>query len=271
MAPPEELTDCHVHIFGTSRAMAVARYPHPEEEATLANIEKIGGKLGIRRYVLTQPSFLGFDNCMLLSALAARPDTLRGVVWLDNSWDQNSLPDLATKGVAGLRFPLKYSADTPDWPSYSALFSMAARTAVHVELGLGGPELVKAMHFVLGQGAQVVIAHLGMFDPDLGPDRDPTFGAILEAGQTRQVWVKLSAPYRSTAQASTRACERLLEKFGPERLVWGSDWPHVGPRLDRKTTYEMTFSWFKRIVKNDEVARQILVTSPEHLYRFKPR
>ncbi|RVI12215.1 hypothetical protein CN200_24180 [Sinorhizobium meliloti] len=265
------VTDCHVHIFGSSRDMAEPRFPHPEEPAEFADFEKLGGALGVQRYVLTQPSFLGFDNSLILKALAARPTDFRGVICLEQSQDPASIAKFAENGVAGLRFPLKYANSLPDWSAYGEIFQAAAQSNIHVELGLAGPELIKAVHKVLEHGAQVVVAHLGMFDPDLGPDRDPAFGALMEAAQTRRIWIKLSAPYRSTEAFADRACERILEVLGPDRTVWGSDWPHVGPRLNRQSTYPTTLSWLLRIASGEAIKRQIFEASPDQLYNFASR
>lgn len=264
------ITDCHVHIFGSSREVVAPRHPHPKEEATLSDVEKIGAAYGVTRYVLVQPSFLGFDNSLITNTIASRPHMLRGVVWLDCSYSPDSLAQLARQGVSGLRFPMKYSTTVPDWQAYSSLFKTAAQNNMHIELGLGGQELMRAIHFVLARGATVVIAHFGMFDPNVGPDRDPAFDAVLEAAQTGRVWTKLSAPYRSSEVFATRAYERLLGAIGPERTVWGSDWPHVGPRLDRQKTYGTTLEWFRRITDDRTLQRQILAESPKDLYGFTP-
>ncbi|WP_188130649.1 amidohydrolase family protein [Neomesorhizobium albiziae] len=264
------VTDCHVHIFGSSRDVSEPRFPHPEESATLADVEKLGAPLGVRRYVLTQPSFLGFDNSLIMDTLETRPDDFRGVVWLAPSEPPASVAKLAAKGIAGLRFPLKYSNSVPDWSAYSDLFVAAAQSNVHVELNLAGRSLVKAVHKTLEHDGQVVLAHLGMFDRDLGPDDDPVFDAVMEAAQTRRVWIKLSAAYAYQKAHADRACERILDCVGPDRTVWGSDWPHVGPRLDRQETYATTLAWLLRIATGDAIRRQIFVKSPEKLYGFTP-
>lgn len=264
------LTDCHVHIFGSSRYVPAPRFPHPEEPATLADLEALGSLAGVRRYVLTQPSFLGFDNSLVLGVLAARPAEFRGVIWLDHNHDPALIEGFAAAGIAGLRFPLKYATCLPDWAAYDAIFAAAAKSSVHVELGLNGSALVKATHRILDRGCQIVVAHLGMFDADRGPDADPAFEALLDAAKTGRVWIKLSAPYRASATFADRACERILEAIGPERTVWGSDWPHVGPRLDRKTTYPSTLEWLLKIAAGEEIRRTILVASPETLYGFAP-
>lgn len=264
------VSDCHVHIFGSSRDESAPRFPHPEEPATLADVEELSSPLGVRRYVLAQPSFLGFDNSLIMSALEARPGDLRGVAWLAQSEPPASIAKLAAKGIAGLRFPLKYSDCVPDWSAYSDLVVAAAQSNVHVELNLTGRALVQAIHMVLEHDGQAVLAHLGMFDRELGPDNDPVFDAVMEAAQTRRVWIKLSAAYAYQKAHADRACERILDCVGPDRAVWGSDWPHVGPGLDRRSTYVLTLNWLLSIATDEAMRLQIFVKSPEKLYGFTP-
>ena len=260
--------DCHVHVFPSSRDAAPPRFPHPEEPASLAQVEALARSYNIRRYVLTQPSFLGFDNSYLLNELADRPHDLRGVVWLGSDSDPQQLSHLARLGVAGLRFPMFYSCEMPNWDAYTDLVSAAASCGVHVELGLTGCDLIQAAQFVLDRGANVVVAHLGMFDSETGPDNDLEFAALLELAATGRIWIKLSAPYRTSASHAERACDRLVQAIGPERLLWGSDWPHVGARLNRITTYAETVEWFYRCVPDTNARRSILETCPTTLYRF---
>ncbi|MDQ7251033.1 amidohydrolase family protein [Dongia sedimenti] len=270
--PPDAVrgsaVDCHVHVFGSSRDVPAPRVPHPERAAALKDVTALGAALGFRRYVLTQPSFLGFDNSHMLATVATNPDSMRAVAWLPPSTDPGDLVALAASGVVGLRFPLKYASELPDWDAYAALFAAAAARGIHVELGLAGVALIAAARKVLAGGASVVVAHLGMFDAAVGPDKDPAFAALLELAATRKVWVKLSAPYRAPRPFADRACAQLLGAFGPDRAVWGSDWPHVAQQLDRRTTYPASLDWLRDRVPDARILRQILVASPAALYGF---
>lgn len=262
-----DLVDCHVHVFGPSREVAQPRHPHPDYAATLADVAALGAPFGIGRFVLTQPSFLGFDNSHLLERVSQHPQRLRAVAWLSDETDPRHLERLAGQKVVGLRFPLKYLKSVPDWGCYSDIFDEAGRHGIHVELGMHGAELVNAARIILDRGLTVVVAHLGAFDAELGPDADPHFQMLLDLASTRRVWVKLSAPYRASRHAD-RGCSVLVERLGADRCVWGSDWPHVGPALDRVTTYSDSMHWLRRCVPDQDVQRQILRWSPDELYRF---
>lgn len=268
--PSEKISpiDCHVHIFGSSLDVAQPIHPHPERAAELTDVMKVSSNLGIRRFVLIQPSFLRNDNSLIETSVAAHPQELRGVVWIDSSLSPDSLAALAGNGIVGLRFPILYSATFPDWHAYADLFAVARAHAFHVELCFPGQPLIEALHTLLDYDLNIVIPHLGMFDKNLGPDRDPCFAALIEASITRRVWVKLSAPYRAELNHCNRACDMLLAHFGPDRLIWGSDWPHVGPKLDREKTYGESMSWFRQVIPETDIQRKILIEVPSVLYKF---
>lgn len=258
------ITDCHVHIFPARHPLSAPR--HPDYDATLEDVSRVAAPFGVERFVVTQPSFLGFDNAEVLATVARRPRAMRGVVWLAPDTDPATLPDLKARGVAGLRFPLFYTG-TPDWPAYADIFAEARRLGIHVELGTDSPRLPGSLEALLRHELRIVVAHLGRFEAEAGPAQDPGFLALLDAAPTGGVWVKLTAHYRSPAHADA-ACATLLETFGPERLVWGSDWPHVGPRLDRERTYGTCMGWFRRAVPDTAARRRILSDTPAALYGF---
>jgi predicted TIM-barrel fold metal-dependent hydrolase len=75
-----------------------------------------------------------------------------------------------------------------------------------------------------------------MFEAKLGPRGDTGFNALVEAATSGRAHVMLSAPYRTSFEGAREAAPILLEAFGPDRLLWGSDWPHTNADLDRTTT-----------------------------------
>ncbi|WP_457660622.1 amidohydrolase family protein [Sinorhizobium medicae] len=270
--------DTHVHLFPSKHEVPVPANRHPEAAATINDLRKVAEPHGVARFVLTQPSFLGFDNSIILSTIAADPDRLRGVIWMEPSTPPKQLHDLPAKGVAGLRFPLMFptgqgaplalAAAPPDWSACRELLQEAQRIGLHVELGMEGHLLQQAVEEISPTGVNIVIAHFGMFDRTLGPDADETFRFLLEAARSGHVWFKLSQSYRSQPGFIGRAFELLLEAAGPERLVWGSDWPHVGNRLDRLKTYPSAVQWIEKMISDSSLRRQIWCLNPAILYNY---
>ena len=85
-------------------------------------------------------------------------------------------------------------------------------------------------------------------------------------GKTRQVWVKLSAPYRSSDAVAAQAAPLLRQAFGPDRLMWGSDWPNTG--FEGKVKYTALRSQLDGWVPDPAERRIVLVESPASLFRF---
>jgi hypothetical protein len=132
----------------------------------------------------------------------------------------------------------------------------------------GGIDPRKVLPVMLDSGAEVIVPHMGMFDPKLGPQGDPGFRLLLEAARSGRAYVKLSGAYRIGVAAAREAAAMVLEAYGPERLVWGSDWPHTNTTMDRVTTYPQTLDWLAEWVPDAAVRERILVETPARLYGF---
>ena len=261
--------DCHTHSFvpGLPRA-ANARYA-PDYDASYDRLLALAAANGVGRVVLTQPSFLGFDNSYMFQALEARPARLRGVPWIGPrpttaAWDR-----MARLGVVGLRFPI-FGLPTPDWAEYREVFAEAKRRGWNLDLYVEGRRLPEVLPVLLDTGCDVIVPHLGMFDRQLGPRGDPGFGVLLAAARTGRVWVKLTGGYRIGLEGAREAAAALLDAYGPDRLVWGSDWPHTNTSEDRVTTYPKTLAWLAEWVPDAAARHRILVETPARFYRFGP-
>jgi len=119
---------------------------------------------------------------------------------------------------------------------------------------------------LLAAGLRVVLDHFGQPDKVLGV-ADPGFANVCGLGATGQVWVKLSAPYRIGHAHAASAAARLLDAFGPSRLLWASDWPftgHEGSGIDYGTTCRYLHDWLPDA--NDRM--QVAERTPAALFGF---
>jgi predicted TIM-barrel fold metal-dependent hydrolase len=261
--------DTHTHVFVRGLAMAIdARY-RPDYEASWETLLALAEKNGVGCAVILQPSFLGFDNEYLFTALRAQPNRFRGVPWISPSvkvtaddWEH-----LAKLGVRGLRFPI-YGLPTPQWSYYKDMLAEAQTRDWPIHLYVESARLPEILPVLLDGGNKVVIPLYGMFDRTLGPARDPGFKALLESAPSRNVWVVMSGAYRVGPERARSTTPMLLDAFGPERLMWGSDWPHTDTGLNRVTTYPQTLRWFEEWVPDAATRRTILVDTPAKLYGF---
>ena len=228
------ICDSHFHVFGPAERYPYAgdlRYRPPH--APLTDYVKEAKKLGIERYVFVQPSAYGRDNaCMLDAMREVGPAKCRGIVDIDEHADDGVLERLHAAGVRGVRVnvnPIK-----PPEPGFSRnllprIQRLDARCA---QLGwmldfLTPGWLTRELLPVLEKlKSPFSIAHMGMFPAKAGIPRE-----FVEFFRNHpNCWVKLTGVYRiSTAPgfADAAPLAQALIAAAPERLIWGSDYPHL--------------------------------------------
>jgi predicted TIM-barrel fold metal-dependent hydrolase len=223
---PSRGVDCHAHVFSaTAPGVVGARY-RPAYAATLGAWRLHWPAAGITHGVLVQPSFFGTDNAELLAALAADPRHLRGVAVVNPAVDDADLRRLHAAGVRALRLNLRGGVDASAYASaaWGALFVRAYALGWHLEVFVDPGGLPAIAHVLADSPIGVLFDHFGSPGGD-SHAVDATFRAVAGLAATRPVWCKLSAPYRLNGGDPHAFAARWLEIVGPDRLVWGSDWP----------------------------------------------
>lgn len=269
---PGAAVDTHAHVFHQGLALADTRRHTPDYDATLAEYLGLLDAHGMRHGVLVQPSFLGTDNSHLVQALRAAPARLRGVAVVALDITEPELQDLAGAGVVGIRLNL-VGLDTPalQTPAWQSLLARVNGLGWHVEIHLQAARLDGAMPALLAAGCRIVVDHFGRPDPALGVS-DPGFQYLLRQADSGRVWVKLAAPYRNWAAAACAASGRLatqqlLDAYTPERLMWGSDWPHTEHR--HLASYAAATQWLDAWIDDPAQRRAVLADTPLQLFQFK--
>lgn len=269
---PGAAVDTHAHVFHQGLALADTRRHTPDYDATLAEYLGLLDAHGMRHGVLVQPSFLGTDNSHLVQALRAAPDRLRGVAVVALDITEPELQNLAAAGVVGIRLNL-VGLDTPELqtPAWQALLARVNALGWHVEVHLQAARLDGVMPALLAAGCRVVVDHFGRPDPALGVS-DAGFQYLLRQADSGRVWVKLAAPYRNWAAAACAASGRLatqqlLDAYTPERLMWGSDWPHTEHR--HLASYAAATQWLDAWIDDPAQRRAVLADTPLQLFQFK--
>jgi predicted TIM-barrel fold metal-dependent hydrolase len=269
---PGAAVDTHAHVFHQGLALADTRRHTPDYDATLAEYLGLLDAHGMRHGVLVQPSFLGTDNSHLVQALRAAPARLRGVAVVALDITDTELQDLAGAGVVGIRLNL-VGLDSPalQTPAWQSLLARVNALGWHVEIHLQAARLDGVMPALLAAGCRIVVDHFGRPDPALGVS-DPGFQYLLRQADSGRVWVKLAAPYRNWAAAACAASGRLathqlLDAYTPERLMWGSDWPHTEHR--HLASYAAATQWLDAWIDDPAQRRAVLADTPLQLFQFK--
>ncbi|CAJ0720905.1 4-sulfomuconolactone hydrolase [Ralstonia edaphis] len=263
--------DTHAHVFERGLPLANARRYAPTYDAPLpAYLAQLDAH-GVSHGVLIQPSFLGVDNSYLLAALKQAPQRLRGVAVIDPSAPETLLAQMNAEGIVGIRLNLISAADPQlKSPVWQAALARLHALGWHVELHVEARRLPALLPPLLEAQVNVVVDHFGRPDPALGVD-DPGFAALLAAGRSRRVWVKISGAYRNGANGrgeaiAQAAMPRLKDALGLDRLVWGSDWPHT--QFESQINYDKMWAFAGVLLPSAADRKQVLVDTPAQLFRF---
>jgi len=278
-APPGAC-DAHFHVFGPAD-----RYPHgtvggeklryPPPLAPLEAYLELARRLGLERFVFVQPSAYGRDNRCMLDAMRAVPGS-RGIVDVDEDAPDAELDRLRAAGVRGVRIntspvkPLEAGYAASLIPRIQRLEARCFEIGWTLDL-LGPGWLTTELMPTLGRlRVDFTLAHMGMY---LGRDgvRQPGFQQLLELLRhgARRCWIKLTGAYRMASPPDFRDAAPLAQALleaAPDRLIWGSDYPHLS-FADRVSSTAL-FNLLGRWAPDEADRRRILVENPERLYQF---
>ena len=287
--------DCHVHVFGPRD-----RYPQIETRvytagiASLDSLKRNAVPLGITRFVIVQASVNGTDNSCVLDTLDALEGNGRGVVVVDPATTSPStLEEWSARGARGLRINLysDYKGGGPERPAprglpgrFEALVDIAP-DGWHLELIAPLRILTEAASVLAASRVPLVIDHYGLPGGEMPDSRSGR--VLLDLLRLPHVWMKLSGPYRALETASgsdplaTTPPSKWLKAFvetAPDRLVWGSDWPHTPAHEDsaagdaadpfRPIDYGRMFGDFLMAVSEPRTLEAIVEANPVRLYGF---
>ena len=264
--------DGHAHVFSRELDLTSARRYSPEYDATLALYQHNLQGHGLSHGVLVQPSFLGTDNSYLLDALKQAPGQLRGVVVVERDISRADLDAMDRLGVVGIRLNLMGKA-LPDFsqPEWKLLFDHIAELDWHVELHRHVADIPALIRGLIPFGVKIVVDHFGRPDARLGLEQ-PGFREMLELGLGGQVWMKVSGIYRlegseqENLDFARAALPLLVQSFGPQRLVWGSDWPHT--QHEKQVSYGTVVEQLQALGCSPQVMRSLLIEAPQVLFDF---
>lgn len=263
---PVNAADCHIHIYDPRFAPQVERVV----DATVADYRQMQKRIGLSRVVIVQPRNYKVDNGVTLDAIEQLgKDNARGIAVVRPDVSDAELRRLDAGGIRGIRFTVADPVTAV--VSVDMIEPLAKRIAAlgwHVQLNMPVDEIAAHAALLQRLPVPVVFDHLGK----VPAESHPAFDLICGMASRGRAWVKVSGAYMNSwigppefpeATAIAKAYVRAI----PQRLVWGSDWPHPsGPKVkpDDGRLFDLLAVWAP-----DEATRHaILVTTPEALYGF---
>ncbi|WP_163875980.1 amidohydrolase family protein [Rhizobium laguerreae] len=264
-ALPQGTVDTHFHVFRAGAPLNTPRSYTPDI-ATIADWIEFSGSLGVARGVMVQPSVYGLDNRVLLEALAAYPDRLRGIVVIVPETAKTEIERLDRLGVRGVRINTRNKGGLP-LAAARTLAQSVAPLGWSLQLQINPEQLSDIAATLSGIRLPIVIDHLG-FIPLARETRSLHVDALKRLMDRAEAYVKVTAPYRLSKDVNYDGFAEVgqaLAASHAERLLWGSDWPHTelwdGMPDDTELVETM-----QAAIDDPAVAEKIFVRNAEALF-----
>jgi predicted TIM-barrel fold metal-dependent hydrolase len=252
----------------------LAQRVYTPPDCLLEDFRRMLDALGLERAVLVQPSVYGVYNTVMLEALSRSHGRFRGVAVVPSDVDERELERLHAHGVRGVRVNVVDVRDrVPGTLPLAELRALAERIRAlgwHMELLLHVDEFPDLDRTLANFPVDIVLGHLGYMRTNLGVAA-PGFQALVRLLRAGRAWVKLTGPYRISSAAlpypDVAPFGHALAEAAPDRLLWGSDWPHVmlkGAMPNDADLVDALAAW----LPDEALRRRVLVENPGKLYGF---
>ena len=285
---PQAACDCHTHVFGPASQFPFSEHrAYTPGDASVQELLELHQQLGIARVVIVQPSPYGTDNSCTVAGLHAFNQLgheARGVAVIDEHTSTKTLDELHAAGVRGVRLNFETGGVQDPVNAAQRLIATSAQIAHlgwHIQLYTSLAVVASLEQAILKLPVPVVLDHFAGAQASLGIDH-PHFAILLKLVQNGKAWVKLSAPHRISNQPEYEDAAPLAQALiaaNPNRMLWGSDWPHPGPkpgtqrRIDKIEAFNpiddgAALNRLNEWVRSSDLMKKILVKNAADLYQF---
>jgi predicted TIM-barrel fold metal-dependent hydrolase len=242
---PAGACDCHVHVFGDPK-----KYPffagrtYTPEIASVAELRQLLSALRLERVVIVQPSVYGTDNSCTIDGMRELGDRARGVAVIDDKITDAQLDAMGKAGIRGIRLNLATSGISDPTVARQRFENAVARVrnrGWHIQFNTQLPVIEALSPQFLASPVPLVIDHFGGATASRGVEQ-AGFAALVNLVKSGRAYVKISGSADSVSTQSDLAdvapLARALVSANPQRILWGTNWPHPGsaPVAGRKPT-----------------------------------
>lgn len=268
---PKGATDCHIHLYLPGYRIQPSG-PRITEYATIADYRQVQQRLGLERVILTQPNGYQYDNGALLDALGQLGlSSARGVAAVAADTPAETLRDWHDRGVRGARI-MNLPGGAATIADMPAIEQLIRPLGWHLMVQFNGRHIDDHVDALRKIECDYIIDHIGKFMEPV-PAEDARVDAIVELLDRGNAWFKICGSYETSQVGGPHyedvgAIARRIIAHAPERIIWGSNWPHVGvPREqypDDAVLLDVLNEW-----ATAEQRQRILVDNPAKLYGFE--
>lgn len=283
---PPNACDCHTHIVGdTKRFPMTPGRAYTPEGASLEELVSFHKGVHIDRTILVNSNVYGTDMSIAIEALQKLGPQARGVATLEDSVTDAQIDALHKAGFRGTRYNLFPTAESDAAVARQRLQTMGKKLdgrgwSIDVQTRL--PMTEELFDAYMAVPVPLVFTHFGGAQASAGLAQ-PGFPALLRLVSAGKAYVKLSAVYRAGKQAPAYTDAGLLAtalaNANPDRVIYGSDWPHplgvpppggtkfdIAPflQVDDGLVVNQYAVWFP----DAGLRKKIFVDNPARLYGF---
>jgi len=270
--PPPHACDAHCHIFGPG-----AKFPYDPKaayvppDAPFEALQRLHSILGFERAVIVHASCHGADMRVTLDAIARSKGKYRGTAIIDESISDREFARMHDGGIRAVRFNfVKHLGGRPDLSFFQRTIERIRPLGWHLILHLDAEDLVELDSLLRKVPIPMVIDHMGRVKAAAGLEQKP-FKVLLEWMKNDKFWVKVCGPERVSSMGPpfTDAVPfaRALIAAAPERILWGTDWPHPNVGKYMPNDGDLV-DLFAQMAPEPALQKKILVDNPARLYGF---
>ena len=267
---PHGAWDSHCHVFGPAAEFPFAAdssYTPPD--APFETLRALHDHLGLSRGVIVQASCHGTDNRAMLDAIARSEGRYRGVAIVDGSETDQQLAEMDAGGIRGVRFNfVAHLGGAPDLEVFDSTVDRLADFGWHVVLHLDAQDILTYADRLTRIPVPFIIDHMGRVKAQEGIEQ-PSFEALQQLMENPLAWVKVCGAERVSVgrrpfHDAVPFAERLIQ-IAPERVLWGTDWPHPNITKDMPNDGELVDIMFD-FCTDPQLRQKLLVDNPMKLY-----
>lgn len=267
---PPGACDAHCHVFGPGAVFPYApdrAYTPPD--APYEGLVRLHGILGVSRAVIVHASCHGSDMRVTLDGIARSEGRMRGVCVVEPGVTDAELARLDAGGIRGVRFNfVKHLGGMPDMAFFERVLAQVEPLGWHVVLHLDAEDVVELAPRIARIRIPFVIDHMGRVKAKNGLDQ-PSFRQLLDLMRNPLAWVKICGAERvSSAGAPFHDAvpfARALLEAAPDRVLWGTDWPHPNISGDMPNDGDLV-DLLGMMTDDPALIRKVTVENPDRLY-----